>query len=106
MRLLCVGWKEKIGANGAGAQKSGRLGRVLWRLAWAPCKSGLSCRTNDRAAKKRTFNPRGAPSDMKPRRYPPPWTVDEAPESICVSDSNGQALAFVGQTVKHTNAPL
>ena len=43
---------------------------------------------------------------MKPRRYPPPWTVDEAPESICVSDGNGQALAFVGQTVKHTNAPL
>jgi hypothetical protein len=43
---------------------------------------------------------------MKPRRYPPAWTVDEAPESVCVSDGNGQALAFVGQIVKHTNAPL
>jgi hypothetical protein len=28
---------------------------------------------------------------MKPRCYPPPWTVDEALESFCVSDGNDQA---------------
>ena len=29
------------------------------------------------------------------RRFPPPWTVDEATESFCIRDANGQALAYV-----------
>ena len=31
----------------------------------------------------------------KPRRFSPPWHVDEATESFCVRDANGQALAYV-----------
>jgi hypothetical protein len=30
-----------------------------------------------------------------PRRFPPPWTVDENEESFVVTDANGQALAHV-----------
>ena len=30
-----------------------------------------------------------------PRRFPPPWRVDEATESFCIRDANGQALAYV-----------
>jgi hypothetical protein len=26
-----------------------------------------------------------------PRRFPLPWTVDEASESFCIRDANGQA---------------
>jgi hypothetical protein len=29
------------------------------------------------------------------RRFSPPWTVDEATESFCIRDANGQALAYV-----------
>jgi hypothetical protein len=29
------------------------------------------------------------------RRFPPPWRVDEATESLCIRDANGQALACV-----------
>jgi len=29
------------------------------------------------------------------RRFPPPWWVDEATESFCIRDANGQALAYV-----------
>jgi hypothetical protein len=29
------------------------------------------------------------------RRIPPPWSVDEATESFCIRDANGQALAYV-----------
>jgi hypothetical protein len=29
------------------------------------------------------------------RRFPPPWTVDEATENFCIRDSNGQAPAYV-----------
>jgi hypothetical protein len=29
------------------------------------------------------------------RRFPPPWSVDEATESFCVREANGQALAYV-----------
>jgi hypothetical protein len=31
----------------------------------------------------------------QPRRFPPPWWIDEATESFCVRDFNGQALAYV-----------
>jgi hypothetical protein len=30
-----------------------------------------------------------------PRRFPPPWTVDENEESFVVTDATGQALAYV-----------
>jgi hypothetical protein len=30
-----------------------------------------------------------------PRRFPPPWTVEEATESFCIRDANGQVLAYV-----------
>ena len=29
------------------------------------------------------------------RRFPQPWHVDEATESFCIRDANGQALAYV-----------
>ena len=28
------------------------------------------------------------------RRFPPPWTVDEATESFCIRNSNGQVFAY------------
>ncbi len=31
---------------------------------------------------------------MPPRRFPPPWTVDEHEECFIVHDSNGQALGY------------
>jgi hypothetical protein len=30
-----------------------------------------------------------------PRRFPPPWSVDELEESFVVRDAGGQALAYV-----------
>jgi hypothetical protein len=30
-----------------------------------------------------------------PRRFPPPWTIDEQTESFIVRDAKGQALAYV-----------
>ena len=30
-----------------------------------------------------------------PRRFAPPWTVDEPTEGFCIRDANGQALAYV-----------
>jgi hypothetical protein len=30
------------------------------------------------------------------RRFPPPWTVDEATESFCIRDAKGQTLAYGG----------
>jgi len=30
-----------------------------------------------------------------PRRFPPPWRVEELTESFVIRDANGQALAFV-----------
>ena len=30
-----------------------------------------------------------------PRRFPPPWTVEEATERFCIRDANGQVLAYV-----------
>jgi hypothetical protein len=31
----------------------------------------------------------------EPRRFPPPWTVEEATESFCIRDASEQALAYV-----------
>ena len=28
-------------------------------------------------------------------RFPPPWAIDEAIESFCIRDANGQAPAYV-----------
>jgi hypothetical protein len=30
-----------------------------------------------------------------PRRFPPPWTIEEHTESFCITDAAGQALAYV-----------
>jgi hypothetical protein len=30
-----------------------------------------------------------------PRRFPPPWVIDEHPEWFIVRNANGQALAYV-----------
>jgi hypothetical protein len=30
-----------------------------------------------------------------PRRFPPPWTVEEHPECFAITDANGQRLAFI-----------
>jgi hypothetical protein len=34
-------------------------------------------------------------SSQPPRRFPPPWTVEETAQCFIVRDANGQALAFV-----------
>jgi hypothetical protein len=31
-----------------------------------------------------------------PRRFPQPWTVEEATESFCIRDANGSKLRAVG----------
>ncbi len=35
------------------------------------------------------------PAEVKRRRFPPPWTVEERTESFIVRDATGQALAYV-----------
>ena len=30
-----------------------------------------------------------------PRRFPPPWSIEEGTESFTVKDANGQALAYL-----------
>jgi hypothetical protein len=30
-----------------------------------------------------------------PRRFPPPWTVEQIPAGFKIVDANGQALAYV-----------
>ena len=30
-----------------------------------------------------------------PRRFPPPWSIDEETESFIVKDATGQPIAFV-----------
>ena len=32
---------------------------------------------------------------MSPRRFPPPWSVEERPACFVVRDQNGQQLAYV-----------
>jgi hypothetical protein len=34
------------------------------------------------------------PPAVKPRRFPPPWTVEESGESFHVRDATGQILAY------------
>ena len=34
----------------------------------------------------------------EPRRFPPPWTVEELTESFVVRDGTGFALAYADQT--------
>jgi len=34
------------------------------------------------------------PPEVKPRRFPPPWSVEEREESFIVRDANGQALGY------------
>jgi hypothetical protein len=40
-------------------------------------------------------NPSRSMTDNPPRRFPPPWTLYENPESFVVLDANGHALAYV-----------
>jgi hypothetical protein len=35
------------------------------------------------------------PPAVKPRRFPPPWRVEELSTSFVVRDDNGQKLAYV-----------
>jgi hypothetical protein len=35
------------------------------------------------------------PAEAKPRRFPPPWTVDDLAAAFVVRDRTGQALAYV-----------
>ena len=35
------------------------------------------------------------PAEVTPRRFPPPWTVEETDACFIVRDHNGQALAYV-----------
>jgi hypothetical protein len=32
---------------------------------------------------------------MTPRRFPPPWSIDEQTESFIVKDAQGQPLAYI-----------
>ena len=34
------------------------------------------------------------PPEVKPRRFPPPWSVEEREESFIVRDARGQALGY------------
>jgi hypothetical protein len=34
------------------------------------------------------------PATVKPRRFPPPWSVEELEESFVVKDKTGQALGY------------
>jgi len=35
------------------------------------------------------------PAEVKPRRFPPPWTVEETEACFIVIDNTGQKLAYV-----------
>jgi hypothetical protein len=35
------------------------------------------------------------PAKITPRRFPPPWSIEERQESFIVKDANGQALAYL-----------
>jgi hypothetical protein len=35
------------------------------------------------------------PSEVKPRRFSPPWRVEELSTSFVIRDDNGQKLAYV-----------
>jgi hypothetical protein len=36
-----------------------------------------------------------SPAPMSPRRFPPPWSIDELEACFVVRDHSGQALAYV-----------
>jgi len=38
---------------------------------------------------------RRMPDEVNRRHFPSPWFTDEATESFCIRDANGQALAYV-----------
>ena len=38
---------------------------------------------------------KGIPAKMTPRRFPPPWQIEEREEAFIVHDASGQALAYV-----------
>jgi hypothetical protein len=40
------------------------------------------------------------------RRFPPPWSADEATESFCIRDPNGQVLAYVFMKMHPVTARL
>ena len=42
-----------------------------------------------------SFEPVHASVAAMPRRFPPPWSVEEHSECFAVTDANGQRLAFV-----------
>jgi hypothetical protein len=34
-------------------------------------------------------------SEVMPRRFPPPWSIEEREESFIVKDANGQQIAYL-----------
>jgi hypothetical protein len=34
------------------------------------------------------------PAEVTPRRFPPPWSIEELEECFIVRDANGQALGY------------
>ena len=34
------------------------------------------------------------PAEVMPRRFPPPWSIEELEECFIVRDANGQALGY------------
>ena len=34
------------------------------------------------------------PAEVTPRRFPPPWSIEELQECFIVRDANGQALGY------------
>jgi len=44
------------------------------------------------------------PDQTKPRRFPPPWTVEDKDTYFIVRDHNGQDLAYVYAEDKRTGA--
>jgi hypothetical protein len=44
------------------------------------------------------------PDQTKPRRFPPPWTVEDKDTYFIVPDHNGQALAYVYAEDKRTHS--
>jgi hypothetical protein len=42
-----------------------------------------------------TVSPLAMPAAVKPRRFPPPWSVEELKACFVVKDSAGQKLAYI-----------
>jgi hypothetical protein len=43
----------------------------------------------------RSFDRSGVGAKVSGRRFPPPWSIVEHPESFTITDATGQALAYV-----------